>query len=352
MQSVNTHERQQDKTVLIPLNTHILVNTRPFEYHFEKTESIIRNRRDFRMNTINKKNEIDIIGVQIDFGASQKGVAMGPLSIRYAGLKPSLRAMGYNVHDKGDIIPPEDGMSLRNMIRFEQVNATNKELYDAVTDTLDKGHFPLVLGGDHSIAAGSVSAVAKHYEGEGEIGIIWIDAHGDWNSDKSTVSGNMHGMPYSAVCGWGPSSMVDFGQDPHYVSTAHCVQVAGHDFDKAEAERMKEAGMTVFPITDVDTRGMYEVMKDAIKIAGEGTIGIHLSFDVDAITPEYAPGTGTPVPNGITAREAFLAAEMIADSGKLISMDLVEVNPILDERNKTGILASDIIQLALGKKVY
>ena len=304
------------------------------------------------MSNLNNKRDIDIIGVQIDFGASQKGVAMGPLAIRYAGLKASLRQMGYSVRDKGDIIPPEDGMSLRNMIRFEQVNATNRELYDEVKATLDDGHFPLVLGGDHSIAAGSVSAIAKHYENKGDIGIIWIDAHGDWNNDKSTISGNMHGMPYSAICGWGPSSMVDFGQIPHYVPTAHCVQVAGHDFDIAEAARMKEAGMNVFPMSDIDRRGMYEVMKDAIRIAGEGTVGIHLSFDVDAITPEYAPGTGTPVTNGITAREAFLAVEMLAASGKLLSMDLVEVNPILDERNKTGHLASELIQLALGKQVY
>lgn len=304
------------------------------------------------MDYLNDKKNIDIIGVQIDFGASQKGVAMGPLAIRYAGLKPDLRSMGYHVHDKGDIIPPEDGMSLRNMIRFEQVNATNKQLFDEVTETLQNGRFPLVLGGDHSVAAGSVSAVAKHYEDQGEIGVIWIDAHGDWNDDKSTVSGNMHGMPYSAVCGWGPDSMVNFCDKPHFVPTAHCVQVAGHDFDKAEAARMKEAGMNVFPMHDVDERGMTEIMKEAIRIAGEGTVGIHLSFDVDAITPEYAPGTGTPVPNGITAREAFLAVEMLASSGKLISMDLVEVNPILDERNKTGKLASELIQLALGKQIY
>ncbi len=304
------------------------------------------------MDTLNKNRNIDIIGVQIDFGASQKGVAMGPLAIRYAGLHDDLCRLGYTVRDKGDIIPPAEGMSLRHMIRYEQVNATNKELYEAVRDTLEGGCFPLVLGGDHSIAAGSVSAVAKHYEPQGEIGVIWIDAHGDWNSDKSTLSGNMHGMPYSALCGWGPDSMVDFGQDPHFVPTAHCVQVAGHDFDVPEAERMKEAGMNVFPIYDIDKRGMYEVMKDAIKIAGEGTVGIHLSFDVDAITPEYAPGTGTPVANGITAREAFLAVEMLAQSGKLLSMDLVEVNPILDERNKTGQLASELIQLALGKQLY
>lgn len=304
------------------------------------------------MTNLNSKTEIDLIGVQIDFGAAQKGVAMGPLAIRYAGLKDGLRSMGYTLRDKGDIVPPEDGMSLRHMIRFEQVNATNKQLYEEVSETLENGRFPLVLGGDHSIAAGSVSAVAKHYEPQGEIGVIWIDAHGDWNSDESTISGNMHGMPFSAVCGWGPDSMVDFGQKPHFVPTAHCVQVGGHDFDEAEAARMKEAGMNVFTISAIDKRGMSEVMKEAIRIAGEGTVGIHLSFDVDAITPEYAPGTGTPVENGITAREAFLAVEMLAQSGKLISMDLVEVNPILDDKNKTGRMASELIQLALGKVVF
>lgn len=304
------------------------------------------------MTNLNSKTEIDLIGVQIDFGAAQKGVAMGPLAIRYAGLKDDLRSMGYTLRDKGDIVPPEDGMSLRHMIRFEQVNATNKQLYEEVSETLENGRFPLVLGGDHSIAAGSVSAVAKHYEPQGEIGVIWIDAHGDWNSDESTISGNMHGMPFSAVCGWGPDSMVDFGQKPHFVPTAHCVQVGGHDFDEAESARMKEAGMNVFTISAIDKRGMSEVMKEAIRIAGEGTVGIHLSFDVDAITPEYAPGTGTPVENGITAREAFLAVEMLAQSGKLISMDLVEVNPILDDKNKTGRMASELIQLALGKVVY
>ena len=304
------------------------------------------------MTNLNSKTEIDLIGVQIDFGAAQKGVAMGPLAIRYAGLKDDLRSMGYTLRDKGDIVPPEDGMSLRHMIRFEQVNATNKQLYEEVSETLENGRFPLVLGGDHSIAAGSVSAVAKHFEPQGEIGVIWIDAHGDWNDDESTISGNMHGMPFSAVCGWGPDSMVDFGQKPHFVPTAHCVQVGGHDFDEAEAARMKEAGMNVFTISAIDKRGMSEVMKEAIRIAGEGTVGIHLSFDVDAITPEYAPGTGTPVENGITAREAFLAVEMLAQSGKLISMDLVEVNPILDDKNKTGRMASELIQLALGKVVF
>ena len=301
---------------------------------------------------LNSNSNIDLVGVQIDFGASQKGVAMGPLAIRYAGIKESLLDLGYSVRDKGDIIPPLEGEGRENMLHYEQVNATNKQLYDSITETLENGRIPIVLGGDHSIGAGSVSAVAKFYENKGPIGVIWIDAHGDWNSDKSTETGNMHGMPFSAVCGWGPDEMVDFGQKPCYVDPKYGVQVGGRDFDKEEVLRMKKAGLNVFPIYDIDKKGMHDVMEEAIRIASEGTVGIYLSFDVDAITPEYAPGTGTPVENGITAREALLAVMMIANSGKLLSMDLVEVNPILDERNKTGKLGADLILAALGKVAY
>ena len=162
----------------------------------------------------------------------------------------------------------------------------------------------------------------------------------------------MHGMPFSAVCGHGPDCMVDYGQGPVYVDTARCVQIGGRDIDDQERLRMKAAGVTVFPINAIDKLGMEEVIRRAIQIAGTGTEGIHLSFDVDAITPESAPGTGTQVHSGLTVREAFLAVETLAESGKLLALDMVEVNPILDERNKTGILASELIQSALGKTVY
>jgi len=162
----------------------------------------------------------------------------------------------------------------------------------------------------------------------------------------------MHGMPFSAVCGHGPDCMVDFGQGPVFVDPRHCVQIGGRDIDDEERRRMKAAGITVFPINVIDRFGMGEIMHRALEVAGNGTAGIHLSFDVDAITPEAAPGTGTVVHSGLTVREAFLAVETLAESGKLVSLDMVEVNPILDERNKTGILASELIQSALGKVVY
>ncbi|MBO4991078.1 MAG: arginase [Firmicutes bacterium] len=295
------------------------------------------------------KKAIDIVGVQMDLGAATRGVAMGPMAIRYGGICNGLRELGYEVHDKGDIIQLPEGATKDTLRNYEQVLDVNNRLYHSVEETLKAGHFPVILGGDHSIAAGSISAVSKHYK---NIGIIWIDAHGDWNDEESSPSGNMHGMPFSAVCGHGPECMVDFGQGPVYVEPRHCVQIGGRDIDTMERVRMKEAGVTVFPINVIDKLGMEEVIRRAIHVAGTGTEGIHLSFDVDAITPEAAPGTGTIVHSGLTVREAFLAVETLAESEKLLAIDMVEVNPILDERNKTGILASELVQSCLGKVVY
>ncbi len=295
------------------------------------------------------KQQLDITGVQMDLGASKRGVSMGPMAIRYGGLCEGLEKLGFVVNDLGDLVPLPGGESRPKLWNCEQVVDINHRLYERVTESLEKGHFPITLGGDHSISAGSISAVARHF---GRIGVIWIDAHGDWNNEETTPSGNMHGMPFSAVCGHGPDCMVDYGQGPVYVDTARCVQIGGRDIDDQERLRMKAAGVTVFPINAIDKLGMEEVIRRAIQIAGTGTEGIHLSFDVDAITPESAPGTGTQVHSGLTVREAFLAVETLAESGKLLALDMVEVNPILDERNKTGILASELIQSALGKTVY
>jgi len=299
-----------------------------------------------------QKQKISIIGTQMDLGASKRGVSMGPMAIRHGGLPEGLERLGFEVRDLGDIIPLPCGATQDNMRYYEQVIDVNKRLYQTVSRVLNDGRFPVVLGGDHSISAGSITAVNEYYKDQGGVGVIWIDAHGDWNNEESTMTGNMHGMSYSAVCGYGPDCMVRYGQEPCYVNVKKCVQIGGRDFDPQERARMQEAGITVFPINIIDKLGIHEVMTRAIEIAGNGTAGIHVSFDVDAITPESAPGTGTVVHSGLTVREAFLAVEMLAETEKVVSMDMVEVNPVLDERNKTGILASELVQSVLGKTVY
>ena len=290
---------------------------------------------------------IDIIGIQMDFGSSKRGVSMGPLAIRYADLSGKLSRMGLSWCDKGDIIPVSGGISKQQLKNIEQIVEANGRLYSQVEESLKNGAFPIVLGGDHSVAAGSIPAVANYY---GETGLIWIDAHGDFNDDKSTESGDMHGMPFSAVCGCGPDEMIPYAR--HFINPKHAVQVGARDIDAMESLRLKEAGVTVFTIHDIDRMGMPEVINNAIEIAGRDTKGIHVSFDMDAVTPEAAPGVGTPVHSGLTVREAFLAMEIFYQCGKVVAADMTEVNPILDERNKTGILACELILSLLGKSVY
>lgn len=294
-------------------------------------------------------NKVNLLGAKVDLGAATRGVCIGPEAIRFAGICEGIKALGYECKDLGDLVQLPEGKSRDDMRNYEQVLDMNRRIYESTLASLEEGAFPVLLGGDHSAAAGSISAVSAHYK---NIGIIWIDAHGDWNDEHSSETGNMHGMPFSAVCGHGPACMAEYGREPVYVDPKHCVQIAGRDIDKEERVRMKEAGVTVFTMDVIDRIGMMEVMKQAIEIAGTGTAGIHLSYDIDSVTPEYAPGTGTTVHSGLTVREAFLAVEMLAESGKLLAMDMVEVNPILDERNKTAALASELVLSALGKTLF
>ncbi len=292
---------------------------------------------------------VDIIGIQMDLGASLRGVNMGCAAIRHGDICNKMTAMGIKWQDKGDIIPLSAGQSKPTMKHWEQINEANSRLYKEVGESFSSGTLPIILGGDHCVAAGSVMAAAKHCN---SVGLIWIDAHGDFNDEESTNSGNMHGMPFSAVCGMGPDSMVAFEKNRKYINPKNAVQIGGRDIEIKERQRMRDAGITVFSMTDIDKLGMPEVMRRAIEIAKTGTDGIHVSFDIDAVTPQEAPGVGTPVHSGLTVREAFLAAEMIAESETLISLDMVEVNPILDIANRTGELACELILSFLGKTVF
>ncbi len=296
----------------------------------------------------NPKNRIDIIGIQMDLGASMRGVNMGPLAIRHADLFTKLNTLGIDWRDLGDILPEMTGESGVNMKNLGRIVGANSKLFDIVKASLQSGRMPVILGGDHSVAAGSVPATAAHY---GDIGLIWIDAHGDFNDDKSSPSGNVHGMPFSAVCGCGPMAMLPYATK--FVDPKRAVQIAARDVDPVERRRMREAGVTVFSISDIDKMGMAQVVASAIGIASNGGKNvIHISFDIDAVTPDEAPGVGTPVHSGLTVREAFLAMEMLYDSGLARALDMVEVNPILDIQNKTGGMACELILSLLGKTVF
>jgi arginase len=291
--------------------------------------------------------KVDIIGVQMDFGASERGVNMGPAAIRHAHLLRKMKLLNIDYRDRGDIIPLQDGASLPGLNHCEQIVDANRKLFQEVSVSIKDDRMPIVLGGDHAIAAGSIQAIAKSL---GEIGLIWVDAHGDFNDAVSSPTGNMHGMPFSAVCGKGPKEMEI--AEGHFVAPKKAVQIAGRDIDVAERIRLKESGVTVFSISDIDRMGIATVIEKAIAIASDQTNGIHVSYDMDSVTPDEAPGVGTPVHSGLTVREAFLLMEMLHGCNKVCSMDMVEVNPILDTHNKTGNLACELILSLLGKTVY
>ena len=294
------------------------------------------------------EKKISIVGSQMDLGASRKGVDMGPLAIRHAGLLSRLRKNGLDLDDRGDVIVDVAENVGDPKLRYaKEINSANKQLFEQVKSILADGRFPVVLGGDHGIAAGSIPAVCEAF---GKIGVIWIDAHGDFNDEKITPTGNMHGMPLSAVTGFGPDCMVAFSEAR--VDPKNVVIIGARDLDPDEKAKLRSSGVTVFTISDVHTIGMPDIAKQAVSIASNGTAGIHLSFDMDGLEPEEAPGVGTPVENGLTLRESYIAMEIINKYSKLLAIDVVEVNPLLDNQNKTGILAVDIIMTALGNPNY
>ena len=296
---------------------------------------------------------IEVIGVPVDLGADRRGVDMGPSAIRYAGLKEAITELGLHCIDLGNIDVPTpkqvDSFPDPAMKYLEEVTAANKRLASRVTDCHKRGNMPLILGGDHSIAVGSVLGTQAAFQ---NIGVIWIDAHGDFNNNTTTISGNLHGMPLAACAGYGPPEMTDFkGDSVAYINPENIVLIGIRDLDKEEKLLIRKAGVHVFTMADIDIHGMRHVMNQALRIVNEGTQGFHLSFDMDALDPKEAPGVGTPVPGGLTYREAHLAAEMIAETDTLRSFEFVEVNPILDQMNQTAKVAVALIASVLGKKI-
>lgn len=291
---------------------------------------------------------IGIIGSQMDLGAFRKGVDMGPLAIRHAGLIQKVSEIGYSVKDYGDITPTVATNQGNPRKRYEkEINEANYKLYKKTLDCYRNTMFPIVLGGDHSIAVGSISASLAFYD---NIGIIWVDAHADFNDDHITPSGNIHGMPLSALCGCGPESLVSFSDIRANLNNV--VIVGARSIDPQEKIKLKDKGVTVFSISDVHSKGIKEIIRQAIEIAGCNTQGIYLSFDMDALDPTQAPGVGTPVYNGLSQKEAFIVCEEMYKSQKMIGIDIVETNPLLDKRNMTGILASELILACLGNTEY
>ncbi len=299
--------------------------------------------------------KIRVIGVPLDLGQSRRGVDMGPSAVRVAGLEARLEALGHVVEDGGNVavaIPEQKKEGAANAKYLKEITATCTKHAELVVKTLEADKIPLVLGGDHSVAAGTVAGVAEFYRRkEQKIGLIWIDAHTDINTPETSPSGNVHGMPLAALLGLGPSELGDiFGFSPK-INPENCVLVGIRDVDAIEKENVRKSGIHVFTMRDIDERGMRTVMEEALRIAGRGTAGYHISLDMDWVDPEDAPGVGTPVWGGATYREAHLAMEIIADHGRMLSFEIVEVNPVIDEHNQTADLAVELALSAFGKKI-
>jgi len=295
---------------------------------------------------------IRVIGAPMDLGADRRGVDIGASAIRYAGLNDQLRSQGHTVHDIGNlVIPQPESQSIGDpKVKYlEPIVQVAEELAHIVSSTLQAQEFPLVLGGDHSIALGSLAGVARIHK---DVGVLWIDAHADFNTDQTTPSGNIHGMILAASAGLGHSRLTQVGGWSPKIHTQTIVIVGARDLDTREKELLHASAIHVFTMSDIDQRGISEVMQQALTIAGQGHNGLHLSLDMDALDPKEAPGVGTPVRGGLSYREAHLAMELIADCGQLVAMDVVEVNPILDRENATALLAVELVLSALGKKIF
>jgi arginase len=298
---------------------------------------------------------VHVLGVPMDLGSGRRGVDMGPSAIRIAGLDQRLRELGHEVVDEGDI-------DIKNMeelkvgdtrARYLGEIARAARLVSAkVERIMAREHFPLVLGGDHSISIGTVSGIGAFCRRRKQrLGLLWIDAHGDINTPETSPSGNIHGMPVATLLGEGPPELTAIGGVEPKVEARNVALVGIRSLDEGEKIRLKRRGVQVHTMSDVDRSGIHRIMKKALARVTDGTDYVHVSFDLDSVDPTVAPGVGTPVKGGLDYREAHLIMEILHDSGVMTSLEMVEVNPILDDRNASGTFAVELVQSAFGKKI-
>lgn len=299
---------------------------------------------------------IHIIGVPLDLGGGRRGVDMGPSAFRIAGLGERVAALGYPLVDKGDLAAPiPETQELRDERKkyIKDIAKVCQKVFQTAGTSFDEGAMPLVLGGDHSLAAGSVGAAAEWARRTRDlpIGLLWVDAHGDMNTPATSLSGNVHGMPLAALLGPEPAELSRIGTMSPKVLPAHTVLIGVRNLDEREKVSVRESLVHVFTMKDIDRQGIASIVEQAVNLAGQGTAGIHVSFDMDVCDPLIAPGVGTPVKGGLDYREAHMVMEIVSDSGLLTSLDLVEVNPTLDVQNTTAQLGTELALSALGMKI-
>jgi arginase len=301
------------------------------------------------------KNTVEIIGVPSDLGANIRGANMGPAAMRIAGLKRKIEIQGYQVTDRGDLhVPIREALSeeIQQRRYLQPIQQICQELSQNVVDVLRHDHLPIIVGGDHSIAIGSVSGVSQFYrEKNQKIGLVWIDAHADVNTPKTSPSGNIHGMPLSALLGEGHPELTDMNFAGRKIAPENTALIGVRTIDDEEKRVLREAGINYYSMRDIDERGMFKVMQDAIKQVSNGTSGIHVSFDIDGIDPRHAPGVSTPVSGGLTFREAHLALEMLYETNLICALEFVELNPFTDVGARSANLTVDLVLSALGKSI-
>ncbi|WP_372661806.1 arginase [Cohnella sp.] len=300
--------------------------------------------------TISLRNQnISIIGVPINHGADSSGVELGPNALRSANILTKLESLGYHVNDLGDLYVNrllEASLPGEKLKFIKEIMRVNSELCNLVADEISKGQFPLVIGGDHSIAIGTIKGVLQKVK---KLGVIWFDAHADANTEVTTFSGNIHGMSLAVALGYGHPDLVSIGGEEAKINPENVVIIGARSIDSGERIFLKEKGIRVFTMHDIDRFGMNDVMEKAIKIVTNNTDGVHLSLDLDGMDPSEAPGVGTPVSGGLSYRESHLAMEMLHESNALVSAEIVEVNPVLDINNKTARIAVELIGSVFGE---